>query len=80
MFEQAGSEKSNVENYQFWQYHNQPIELYSTNVIRQKIDYIHMNPVVCGFVKETTEWKYSSARNFAGDNTVLEIDEIGFFG
>ncbi len=80
MFEQAGREKSNVEKYQFWQHHNQPIELYSPRVIKQKIDYIHKNPVVCGFVKEITEWKYSSARNFAGDNSVLEIDEIGFLG
>lgn len=29
-------------------------------------------------VTEPVDYKYSSARNFADDHTVLEIDEIGF--
>lgn len=80
MFERAGKKKSNVSKRQFWQHHNKPIELWSTKVIKQKIDYIHNNPVQAGFVTEPTEWKYSSARNFAEDHTVLEIDDIGFLG
>lgn len=80
MFEQAGKKKSNVPKRQFWQHHNKPIELWSTEVIKQKIDYIHNNPVESGFVTTSTEWKYSSARNFAEDNTVLKIDNIGFLG
>lgn len=80
MFERAGKKKGNVKKYQFWQHHNQPIELWSPAVIKQKIDYVHNNPVKSGFVTKSTDWKYSSARNFAGDNTVLEIDEIGFMG
>lgn len=80
MFEWAGGKKGNVSKYQFWQHHNKPIELWSTKVIKQKIDYIHNNRVESGFVTEPTEWKYSSARNFAEDNTVLEIDAIGFLG
>ncbi|WP_273567113.1 REP-associated tyrosine transposase [Maribacter halichondriae] len=80
MFERAGKKKSNVSDRQFWQHHNKPIELWSTKVIKQKIDYIHNNPVEAGFVTEPTQWKYSSARNFADDHTILEIDEIGFLG
>jgi len=80
MFEKAGKKKSNITKYQFWQHHNKPIELWSTKVIKQKIDYIHNNPVVSGFVTEPTAWKYSSARNFAEDNTILTIDEVGFLG
>jgi REP element-mobilizing transposase RayT len=80
MFERAGKKKGNVAKYQFWQHHNKPIELWSPNVIKQKRDYIHNNPVECGFVAKPTEWKYSSARNFEGDNTVLEIDDMGFYG
>ncbi|EDP95309.1 hypothetical protein KAOT1_09561 [Kordia algicida OT-1] len=26
------------------------------------------------------DWKYSSARNFQDDHTVLETDDMGFFG
>jgi REP element-mobilizing transposase RayT len=80
MFERAGKKQSNVEGYQFWQHHNKPIELWSTGVIKQKLDYIHNNPVVAGFVNIPTEWKYSSARNFAEEDPAFEIDDIGFLG
>jgi len=78
MFERAGKKNGNTTKYQFWQHHNKPIELWSPAVIKQKIAYIHKNPVISGFVTEPTEWKYSSARNFSDDNTILEIDAIGF--
>ncbi|MFD0798047.1 transposase [Maribacter chungangensis] len=80
MFERAGKKKGNVSKYQFWQHHNKPIELWNTTVIKQKLEYIHNNPVQAGFVTEPTEWKYSSARNYADDHTVLKIDDIGFLG
>ncbi len=80
MFAKAGEKQGNVSKYQFWQHHNKPIELWPTKVIKQKLDYIHNNPVVAGFVVNPEEWKYSSARNFQGDETVLEIDVIGFLG
>ena len=78
MFEPAGKSKNNISKFQFWQHHNQPIELWSNKVIKQKINYIHSNPVKNGFVTEASHWKYSSARNFQDDNTVLEIDATGF--
>lgn len=61
MMERAGSKNSNVKRRQFWQQHNKPIELWSLNVIDQKVDYIHFNPVAAGFVLEPHYWKYSSA-------------------
>ncbi|PCE62780.1 REP-associated tyrosine transposase [Sediminicola luteus] len=64
--------------HQFWQHHNKPIELWSTAVIKQKLDYIHNNPVKQGFVTDPTHWKYSSARNYADDHTIMAIDDIGF--
>ena len=80
MFEQAAKKKSNVSKRQFWQHNNNPIVLWSPKVIKQKIDYIHNNPVKSGFVTNPVEWKYSSARNLENDHTVLEIDNIGFVG
>ncbi len=80
MFKRAGSKNASTSNYQFWQHHNKPIELWSEKVIKQKIDYIHKNPVESGYVVDPIDWKYSSARNFQEDYTVLEIDEIGFIG
>jgi len=74
MMERAGKKKSNVKQRQFWQQHNKPIELWSEKVIQQKIDYIHNNPVDSGFVTDPVDWKYSSARNYQQDQTILEID------
>ena len=80
MFRQAGKKNSNVKNYQFWQQHNHPIELWSSRVIKQKLNYIHRNPVKAGLVNNPWDWKYSSARNYAEMDAILEIDDIGFLG
>lgn len=74
MFERAGKKRSNVQKYQFWQHHNQPIEIYSQKFFEEKLNYIHNNPVVSGFVSEIWEWKYSSAKNYCGLTSILEID------
>jgi len=76
MFEKAGKKNSNVKNRQFWQQNNKPIELWSLKVFEQKLNYIHNNPVLSGFVTNPVDWKYSSARNYGNnDNTILEIDK-----
>lgn len=74
MMERAGKKNSNVSNRQFWQQNNKPIELWNGKVIKQKIDYIHNNPVAQGFVTDPIHWKYSSARNYADNETILKID------
>ena len=76
MMERAGKQNSNVKSRQFWQQHNKPIELWSADVIDQKVDYIHFNPVESGFVNEPEHWKYSSAVDYAGGNGLLKIDLI----
>jgi putative transposase len=76
MFERAGSRSSNVSKNQFWQHHNKPIELWSPEVIDQKVDYIHKNPVVAGFVAEPWHWRYSSAADYSGSKGLLEIDFV----
>jgi len=30
---------------------------------RQKLDYIHQNPVERGYIEQPEHWRYSSARN-----------------
>ncbi|MCJ7466880.1 MAG: transposase [Maribacter sp.] len=77
MMERAGKRNSNVKKRQLWQQHNKPIELWSGKVLKQKIDYIHNNPVAQGFVTDPIHWKYSSARNYADDETILKIDNEG---
>tara|TARA_R110000744_G_scaffold57009_2_gene120016 strand:+ start:473 stop:973 length:501 start_codon:yes stop_codon:yes gene_type:complete len=76
MMERAGRKNANVKARQFWQQHNKPIELWSSHVIDQKVDYIHNNPVEAGFVLEPWHWKYSSAIDYSGGKGLLEIDLI----
>jgi putative transposase len=66
LMKHAGSYNSNNKGFQFWQQHNHPVELWSDEVFYQKLNYIHLNPVVAGFVSQPEEWLYSSARDHAG--------------
>ena len=61
LFEKSGKQNPLNVNYQFWQNGNYPVLLYSANIIQQKIDYIHENPVRAGFVGSAHEFWYSSA-------------------
>ena len=75
MLKKAGERNSNIKNYQLWQQNNKPIEIWSLKVFEQKLDYVHQNPVVSGFVIEPWGWKYSSARNYCDDfEEILQID------
>ena len=73
MMERAAKKSSNVKNKQFWQHNNKPIELWSNEVIEQKVNYIHNNPVVSGFVEEQHHWRYSSAKNYFSEKGLLPI-------
>jgi putative transposase len=42
-------------------------------MMRQKIDYIHQNPVKRGYVDKAEYWRYSSARDYMGDVGLLEV-------
>ena len=76
MFKRAGAQSSNVKEYQFWQHDNHPIELWSAEVIEQKANYIHYNPVVAGFVSEPHEWRYSSAIDYSGGKGLIEVTHL----
>jgi hypothetical protein len=47
--------------------------LWSNEVIDQKINYIHNNPVEAGFVENEWEYLYSSARDYAGNSGLVKI-------
>lgn len=64
LFKQAGKKNSRNECYQFWQQDNHPIELSSNDMIDQKLEYIHNNPVKAGIVEKAEDYLYSSARDY----------------
>jgi putative transposase len=65
MFKFYGRGNSQNEEVQFWQNGNHSIELYSANVIKQKINYLHNNPVKQGIVVNPQDYIYSSAYEFS---------------
>ena len=71
-FKKEAEKTSNTSNYKFWRHDNKPIELWSNEVIQQKIDYIHNNPVEGGIVFRPEDYKYSSAVDYAGEKGLLE--------
>jgi len=77
MFERAGNKNSNNTKYQFWQQHNQPIEI-STNTdkIDKALNYIHQNPVTAGFTDRAEHYPYSSAVDYAGEKGMVKIEMI----
>ncbi len=76
IFREAGKSNSNNKTYQFWQQDNHPIELSTNDMIDQRLDYIHRNPIVEGIVTEVEHYKYSSAIDYAGIKGLLEIEII----
>jgi putative transposase len=43
-------------------------------MMREKLDYIHANLVKRGYVDRAEHWRYSSARNYAGETGLIEVD------
>ncbi|MEM8525342.1 MAG: transposase [Bacteroidota bacterium] len=63
----------NHSQHQIWQRDNHPIELYSPKVIRQKLDYIHYNPVHAKLVALPEHYLHSSASNYKNGTGILNI-------
>ena len=59
--------------YQFWQEGMHPEWVQNDDMMRQKIDYIHQNPVKRGYVDLAEHWRYSSARDYAGVAGLVEV-------
>ena len=76
LFESKGLKNIRNKTYQFWQQSNHPIELHTNHFTDQKLDYIHNNPVVAGWVEKPEEYIYSSAKNYAGEMGLIEVELI----
>jgi len=59
--------------YQVWEEGNHPQLIESEEMMRQKLDYIHQNPVKRGYVDLPEHWRYSSARDYAGQKGLIDI-------
>jgi putative transposase len=67
----------NRQNYKIWLPEDEPEAIISSDFMRQKLNYIHNNPVTKGFVAQREEYPFSSARNYVlDDNSLFEIKRM----
>ncbi len=49
-------------DYQFWQRNPLYVDLYNNDIVIEKLNYIHNNPIKAGLCEEDTDYKFSSAK------------------
>ncbi len=64
-------------DHQVWQEGYHPELIVSNEMFRQKMEYIHNNPLKRGLVTAQEHWLHSSARNYLlGDSSVIRLDPL----
>ena len=66
----------NKQNHQIWTHENHAELIYSQEFIEQKMNYIHENPVRSGIVTKAEDYLYSSARNYAEKESVIDVIKV----
>jgi hypothetical protein len=59
--------------FKFWREGNHPEEISSNKFFDEKLSYIHNNPVTEMIVENPEDYLFSSARNYAGLRSYLDI-------
>src|SRR5262249_23474567 len=59
--------------FQLWQEGSHPQAIQSKDMMRQKLEYMHNNPVERGYVDFPEHWRYSSARNYQGVEGLISV-------
>ena len=60
-------------SFQFWQEGVHPEWIQNGEMMMQKVEYIHYNPVKRGYVDLPEHWRYSSARDYMEQEGLLEV-------
>ena len=72
-FERACTHLKRDQKFKVWQDSNQAKIILSTNFFYQKLKYIHDNPVKGMLVINPEDYMFSSARNYADLDYLLEV-------
>lgn len=73
-FTQSGKKLKRIKNFKVWQDGNQPKGIETNYFLDEKLEYIHNNPVDAEIVDEAASYLYSSARDYAGNKGLLEVE------
>jgi putative transposase len=64
------------QRYQLWQEGVHPQAILAEEVLKQKIEYLHYNPVRRGYVDSPDQWRYSSARQYSGEDGLVTVEPL----
>lgn len=79
VFRYHAKTNANNKHYQIWKQNNQPKQLLHPRFINQKLNYIHVNPVVSGLVKNEEDYRYSSAHSYmTKEEGIVQVEYIDF--
>jgi putative transposase len=70
---EAGKHDNRITHYKFWQEGCHPIQLHNNEMIDQRINYVHENPVRAMIVEKAEDYLFSSASNYASLGGVIEV-------
>jgi REP element-mobilizing transposase RayT len=62
-----------ISNFKFWRDGNHAEIIYSPDFFYEKLEYIHNNPVKEMVVRNPDDYLFSSARNYAGKDSLLPV-------
>jgi putative transposase len=72
-FEYNGRYLNRIKQFKFWQDGNHAEIILTAHFFYQKLEYIHQNPVKAMIVCRPEDYLFSSARNYAGLENLIEV-------
>ncbi|MHC1703575.1 MAG: transposase [Tenuifilaceae bacterium] len=76
LFKESCAHLKKDQEYKVWQDGNHAVEVFSNKFIYEKLEYIHKNPEVEMIVANPEDYLFSSARNYADLESLLEVITI----
>ena len=68
-----GANDTKIRKHKFWQDGSYLETIYSYDFYKEKLNYIHMNPVKQEIVEKPEDFIYSSARNYNGSKGLIDV-------
>ena len=80
-FQYHAKYNNRIQDYKVWQDGYHGVACDRIEILVQKLNYIHDNPVTAGIVLEPEHYIYSSAANYAGEDGIIDVIllDLGFY-
>lgn len=78
VLEELRNPDGRTSQFQIWEPRFDDVVIFTPRVLKRKLDYIHVNPVRAGLCAQPCDWPYSSARDYAGESSLLSFDRFSF--